>query len=230
MSALSKMQLAEENRTRFARDPIVRIPAGLASLVSALSPTGKKGHAKSDARVGKNLVQTRTIRLDSIRFNEYYSGMSGRLKDELKQSKPFPSLEVEAYLNLLRTADLLGRAATDILKVAELSEAQYNILRILRGSSPSALACGEIGERMISRDPDITRLLDRLEARGLVKRVRDEVDRRVVRARITEKGLQLTEKLTAPMLEMHKRQLQHLGAQKLQTLVDLLEQARDPQK
>lgn len=156
--------------------------------------------------------------------------MGGRLKDELKQSKPFPSLEVEAVLNLVRTADLITRASTDLLKVAELSGAQYNILRILRGSAPNALACGEIGERMISRDPDITRLLDRLETRGLVKRVRDEADRRVVRARITEKGMQLAEKLTAPMLELHKRQLQHLGAQKLQTLVDLLEQVRDPQQ
>jgi len=156
--------------------------------------------------------------------------MSGRLKDELKQTKPFPSLEVEASLNLMRTAAVLARGPGEVLKSAELSEPQYNILRILRGSAPNALACGEIGERMISHDPDITRLLDRLEARALVKRVRDTVDRRVVRSRITEKGLQLVEKVTPPMLEINRRQLQHMGPQKLQLLIDLLEEAREAKK
>lgn len=152
--------------------------------------------------------------------------MAGRLKSELKQTKPFGSLEVEAYLNIIRTADQLAREQSEVMKVSELSAAQYNILRILRGASPAALACGEIGERMISRDPDITRLLDRLEARGLVTRVRDGKDRRVVRAKITAKGLGLIESLEKPMSEVLQKQLQHLGEAKLKTLIELLEEAR----
>lgn len=167
-------------------------------------------------------------RLDNSRYNEYYLGMSGRLRHELKQSKPFPSLEVEAYLNLVRTADLLMRGEAEVLKDGELSAPQYNILRILRGAAPAALACGEIGERMISRDPDITRLLDRLETRGLVERVRDTKDRRVVRARITSAGQDALAKLAQPMLDVHRRQLEHLGAKNLSRLVELLELAREP--
>lgn len=152
--------------------------------------------------------------------------MAGRLKSELKQNKPFGSLEVEAYLNIIRTADQLAREQSEVMKASDLSAAQYNILRILRGSSPAALACGEIGERMISRDPDITRLLDRLEARGLVTRVRDGKDRRVVLTKITAKGLSVIDGLEKPMSDVLHRQLQHLGDAKLQTLIELLEEAR----
>lgn len=154
-------------------------------------------------------------------------GMSGRLKDEIKQSKPFTSLEGEAYLNLLRTADLLSRGEAELLKTVDLSHTQFNILRILRGSHPTALTCKDIGERLISRDPDITRLLDKMEARGWVKRERGEEDRRVVLTKITEKGLHLAEMMVAPLQELHCKQLEHLGAQKLQQLIDLLEVARE---
>jgi DNA-binding MarR family transcriptional regulator len=152
--------------------------------------------------------------------------MSGRLKNELKQTKPFTSKEVEAMLNLVRTTELLVRAGSDLLKESNLSGQQYNVLRILRGAAPEALACHEIGERMISRDPDLTRLLDRMERDGLVKRVRGEKDRRVVLTRITDAGLALCERLIEPMEQLHRKQLGHLGGKKLETLIALLEEVR----
>ncbi|MBV6430808.1 MAG: hypothetical protein IANPNBLG_00928 [Bryobacteraceae bacterium] len=153
--------------------------------------------------------------------------MSGKLSADIKQSKPFPLLEEEAFLNLLRTTDALRRAHAAILDSRQLSDAQYNVLRILRGAGSDGLPCGEIGGRMITRDPDITRLLDRLESRGLTQRSRDSKDRRVVTARITLAGLELLAALDAPILETSKRMLGHLGARDLKVLIDLLERARE---
>ena len=156
--------------------------------------------------------------------------MGGRLKTEIKQSKPFASLELEALLNLERTADLVMRKTAGALKSAELSPTQYNVLRILKGAGPDGLACREIGERMITKDPDITRLLDRMEDRGLVVRARDEKDRRVVTSRITAKGAKLAEEMEQPLLKMHKQVIGHLGEKNLQALVDLLEMVREGAK
>jgi len=153
--------------------------------------------------------------------------MRTRLRDEIKQQRPFESLEQEALLNVLRTADALMQEIGAVLKPFKLSHSQYNVLRILRGASPDGLACQEISERMISRDPDITRLLDRLEARGLVTRTRDQEDRRVVTARITLEGLRLLEALDELIAEVDRYALQHLGEQQLRTLIQLLELARE---
>ncbi|MCC6395120.1 MAG: MarR family transcriptional regulator [Bryobacterales bacterium] len=153
--------------------------------------------------------------------------MAGKLSADIKQSKPFPLLEEEAFLNLLRTADALQRAHAAVLDSQQLSDAQYNVLRILRGAGPDGLPCGEIAGRMITRDPDITRLLDRLENRGLTQRSRDSKDRRVVTARITPAGLDLLFALDGPVLEASKRMLGHLGARDLKLLIDLLERARE---
>lgn len=166
-------------------------------------------------------------RLDNSRYNEYFIGMSGRLKTEIKQSKPFDSLETEAILNLVRTADRLMRPGAELLKERELSPTQYNALRILRGAGKAGLACSEVGERMINKDPDITRLLDRLEERGLVTRARDEDDRRVVTAKITAKALQILAALDEPLVALHRRQLGHLSEEKLRQLIALLEAARE---
>src|SRR3954471_20091039 len=125
--------------------------------------------------------------------------MSRTLKREIQQEKPFASLEEEAFLSLQRTASLLIQALGRELKGHDLTPAQYNTLRILRGAGPDALTCGEIGERLVSPGPDVTRLLDRMEQQGLVTRLRDVEDRRVVRARITEKGLDLLEELDEPV-------------------------------
>jgi DNA-binding MarR family transcriptional regulator len=154
--------------------------------------------------------------------------MRRQLQTEILQQKPFESLEQEALLNVLRTADVLMQRLTAVLKPFKLSHSQYNVLRILRGAGSDGLACQEIGERMISRDPDITRLLDRLEARGLVTRTRDQKDRRVVTARITSEGLRILAQLDGPIAQVDRRQLEHLGEQRLRSLIQLLEVAREP--
>ena len=151
--------------------------------------------------------------------------MSGRLQRETRQQHPFDSLEQEAALNVQKTADALVAMASDTLKPAALSITQYNVLRILRGAGES-LACGEIAQRMITREPDMTRLLDRLEKRGLIARSRSDTDRRVVRTSITPHGVQLISGLDQPIIELHKRQLGHLGESKLRQLIELLEEAR----
>jgi DNA-binding MarR family transcriptional regulator len=136
------------------------------------------------------------------------------------------SLEAQVFVSLLRTADALARGAEALLKPTGLSSTQYNVLRILRGAGSEGLACSEVGCRMISRDPDITRLLDRMESRGLIARTRGKQDRRVVKTRITAEGLRLLEKLDEPVRELHRRQLHHLPAGKLRQLSRLLEQVR----
>ena len=140
-----------------------------------------------------------------------------------RRRRPCP--EEAAYLDLLRTCDLLSRGPAQVLKTEELSTTQYNVLRILRGT-PEGLPCGEIANRMITRDPDVTRLLDRLEKRGLISRWRETMDRRMVTARITPHGLKLLARLDEPVEEAHRRQLGHLGKERLQALAELLAAAR----
>lgn len=136
-----------------------------------------------------------------------------------------PCPEEDAFLDLLRSTDMLSRAPAQVLKSEDLSSNQYNVLRILRGA-PEGLPCGEIGNRMITRDPDITRLLDRLEKRGLISRSRPANDRRTVIAAITPGGLDLLARLDKPVQDTHRRQLGHLGATRLRALTDLLTDCR----
>jgi DNA-binding MarR family transcriptional regulator len=136
-----------------------------------------------------------------------------------------PCPEESAFLDLLRTADILTRGLVLVLKKVDLSPTQYNVLRILRGA-PEGLPCGEIASRMITRDPDITRLLDRLEKRSLISRCRETKDRRMVLTRITPAGLKLLAGLDAPVQEAHRKQLSHLGRGRLEELSGLLLAAR----
>jgi len=152
--------------------------------------------------------------------------MAHGIQAEIKQTKPFDSLEEEAFLALQRTADQLQGRAAEMLKPYGLSPTQYNALRILRGAGASGLACSEVGERMINRDPDITRLLDRLERRGLVRRARGRQDRRVITAHITAAGSKLLKELDHPVLEFQKQLLGGLGEPKLKALLRLLCAAR----
>jgi DNA-binding MarR family transcriptional regulator len=144
--------------------------------------------------------------------------------------KPNPDtateLEARVFVSLLRTADLLARDAEALLKPYKLSATQYNILRILRGAGPAGLACREIGCRLISRDPDITRLLDRMESRKLIVRARETQDRRVVKTRIAEEGLRLLAELDQPVHETHRRQFRRFTAKELRALSDLLDRTR----
>ena len=148
------------------------------------------------------------------------------LGSEIKKTKPFDSLEQEAMLNLARTWDVLaGEMAVAVFKPAGLSAAQYNVLRILRGAGEH-LACGEIAGRMIAREPDMTRLLDRLEQRNLVARCRQQSDRRVVAVRITDAGLALLAELDPKVVAAHRKQLGHMNKDELKQLIALLEKAR----
>src|SRR3954463_12227384 len=136
--------------------------------------------------------------------------MSPNLRSEIKQTKPFASLEAEAHLNLERTAAVLGHAFAEGLKPYGITSTQYNVLRILRGAGTEGLCRNEVRDRLISQVPDVTRLLDRLEDAGLIARERSRVARRLVGTRIPNAGLELLAKLAHPVLEMHHRLLGHM--------------------
>jgi DNA-binding MarR family transcriptional regulator len=152
------------------------------------------------------------------------------IQAEIRQNKPFRMLEEEALVSLQRTADQFHGRMSDMLKPHGLSPTQYNALRILRGAGEGGRACSEIAERMINRDPDITRLVDRLERRGLVARSREGLDRRVIITRITPVGLELLRSLDRSIEEFNRKLLGHLGEQQLKTLIKLLDAAREPAK
>lgn len=149
-----------------------------------------------------------------------------KLAEELRMTRPFACLEEEAMLSVMRTAEVISQHVASLLKSFDLSANQYNVLRILRGSRDTGLTCGQIGERMISRDPDITRLLDRLESRGLIARERSEADRRVVVAHISAAGLSLLHEMDPEILSYNRRFFESFGAKKLRQLIELLEEAR----
>jgi DNA-binding MarR family transcriptional regulator len=149
-----------------------------------------------------------------------------KLRDEIKQQKPFASLEQEAMLSIERTAAVIGHGFADALKSFGVTPTQYNVLRILRGAGPMGLCRNEVRERLVAEVPDVTRLLDRMEDAGLIGRERDSTDRRLVTTRITAAGLRLLDKMDVPVAEMHARQLGHLTRAQLRTLIDLLALAR----
>ena len=148
------------------------------------------------------------------------------LQEELKQKVRFTSREQEAYLSVLRTADALQTQVECQLKKFGLTGTQYNALRILRGAGPEGLPCREIGERMITRDPDITRLLNRLEDRGFVERTRARHDRRVIYGRITAAGRNLLREVDSPIEKYGRDMLRHVGQDRLKQLIELLELVR----
>lgn len=150
------------------------------------------------------------------------------IQAEIKQTKPFQSVAQEAYLSLQRTADVVMRDAAQFLKRWDISTTQYNVLRILRGAGPAGLRCGEIGERMVTHDPDITRLLDRIEKAGWIERARDTQDRRVVLTRITKKGLDLLKQMDKPVTDYTRETASHIPEKRLRELIDILELIRNP--
>jgi DNA-binding MarR family transcriptional regulator len=144
-------------------------------------------------------------------------------------SHPKPSatpLDARVFVALLQTADSLGQDAEQLFKSTGLTGAQYNVLRILRGAGPGGLPCSGIGDRMISHDPDMTRLLDRMEKRGLISRERQTDDRRVIKTCVTSQGLDLLKTLDQPVRELHKRQFRHMAPARLKILARLLEELR----
>jgi DNA-binding MarR family transcriptional regulator len=153
--------------------------------------------------------------------------VSGKLAAELRQTKPFASVEEEAVLNLARTHEFLQQRMAEFFKRFDLTRTQYNILRILRGAGKPGITCSQAAERMVTADPDITRLLDRLESRRLIARERSSEDRRVVISRITGEGLALLKSIDRPLAEFHRRQVGGLGREKLAQLVEMLESLRE---
>ncbi len=153
--------------------------------------------------------------------------MADQLQHELRQRKPFPSLEVEALLSISRTADALNRYTQRLLKRNHISPTQYNVLRILRGAGKDGLPCSQIGARLVHQDPDITRLLYRLENLGLIRREREEGDKRVVLSRITEQGLCLLDAVSPQVDQSATDLLGSLGHQRLQAIIDSLDEVRN---
>jgi DNA-binding MarR family transcriptional regulator len=149
-----------------------------------------------------------------------------KLAEEIRMNKPFSFIEQEASLGILRTSDVLAQGAVDVLKPFDLTPPQFNVLRILRGS-PDGLSCSQIADRMISRDPDVTRLLDRMEARNMLSRERSAQDRRVVLTRITAYGLELLASVDPAIAEMHRRQFRGISEKQIRQLIDLLEKVRE---
>lgn len=131
-------------------------------------------------------------------------------------------------MNLWRTYDRLRALEDEMFERFQLSAQQYNALRLLRGMYPQPLPTLKLASRLISRAPDITRLLDRLEARGLVVRKRPSENRRTVQVAITAAGLELLRQIDAAVRECHERQLGHMRPTELKTLIELLRSARRP--
>ncbi|MFG0293917.1 MAG: MarR family winged helix-turn-helix transcriptional regulator [Phycisphaerales bacterium JB065] len=152
------------------------------------------------------------------------------LQHEVNKKQPFDLLEQEAHLNLVRTAAELEGPMLQILKPHGLTASTYNVLRILRGSGPAGRHASDIGCDMVVRVPDVTRLVDRLEQRGLVVRERSTTDRRVVVVRISDAGLELLKKLDKPVLAAHKELLGHMTTEELTALNALLVKARGGQE
>ncbi len=154
--------------------------------------------------------------------------MAGSLLDEIKQRQPFQSLEEEAFLNILRTAQVLSDGIEALLRPYGISRPQYNVLRILRGAGPAGLGRNEVRDRLLTRMPDVTRLLDHLESSHLVQRQRGQQDRRAVTAHLTPQGLALVNGLDEPVRDLIHAQLGHLTPENLRHLSDLLLAVRSP--
>jgi DNA-binding MarR family transcriptional regulator len=148
------------------------------------------------------------------------------LRDELKMARPFRSVEEEAILSIARTAALIEHAGSEAFKSFSLTTTQYNVLRILRGAGPEGLCRNEVGERLVRKVPDVTRLLDRMETAGLIERERGGQDRRYVTTRVTETGLKLLEKIDRELPAIHARLIGHVSQKRLRELISILEEVR----
>jgi DNA-binding MarR family transcriptional regulator len=153
--------------------------------------------------------------------------MSPTLQQDLRQSKPFSSLQQEAYLSVVRTTSALTDRVEELLKPYGISATQYNVLRILRGAGQGGLCRNELRDRMLTRMPDMTRLLDRMEEAGWVSRSRERDDRRMVLTQITARGRELLGELDRPMTQLHRQQLSQLTDEQLRSLIDLLTLLRE---
>lgn len=230
------------------RPPVHRFRAGARGRGTGHPGPGVVSGVRGDGRVGPRLSTRQTwqsscrpaifpldrkpVSTNTVRTNGNPGGGEGvaqrGLGDEIKKRDPFESPEQEVALNLARTSDRHFAGFTRLFKSLGITAAQYNVLRILRGAG-EALPCQEIGGRMITQLPDITRLVDRLEEAGLVERSRTPEDRRLVLTKITEPGLRLLAGLDGPVSALHTAQLGHLTRDEVAELNRLLVKARGPE-
>jgi DNA-binding MarR family transcriptional regulator len=154
--------------------------------------------------------------------------MARTLQEEISKKQPFDSPEVEAFLNIQRSASVLKSPFDRLFKQHGISTAGYNVLRILKGAGENGATCSDVGRMLVTAVPDVTRLIDRLTEDKLVDRKRETQDRRVVMVKITPRGLALIEKVDPPLRQLHIDQLSHMAPADLQTLSRLLELARSP--
>lgn len=148
------------------------------------------------------------------------------LQRELRQRRPFPSVAQECAVSVMRTADVLRRRVAAMLEPSGITVQQFNVLRILRGGGPDGLPTLEVGSRMVEEAPGITRLLDRLESKGLVRRQRCPKDRRQHLCWITREGLDLLASLDEPVVKQSREAMKGLSRDEQSTLVRLLERVR----
>ena len=152
--------------------------------------------------------------------------MANELLAELKQTKPYKSVAQEAHISIARTAAVLGHALEEILKPYGITATQYNVLRILRGAGSDGLCRNEVRDRMVTKVPDVTRLLDRLEVMHLVTRARGVEDRRHMTTRITKEGQRLLDRVEQPVMDSHEHMIGHVPEQELRTLLTVLTKVR----
>lgn len=150
----------------------------------------------------------------------------GGLQQTIQQERPFHSLQHEAYLSILRTAVELSHTTDKFLKRFGVSQAQFNVLRIVQGAGTEGLGRNEIAERMVTVTPDMTRLLDRLEAAGLVIRKRDREDKRHTSTTITAAGRKLLQEVEEPLMQLHRKQFSQLGTKQIRPILAALEAVR----
>ena len=148
------------------------------------------------------------------------------LREELKQTRPFPRRSAEAAVSVMRTAAILEHELNEVLKPSGLTVTQYNVLRILRGAGEKGLCGREVGERLVSPVPDVSRLLERMEDVGLLSRERDASDRRHVTARLTESGRRLLEAVTPALEAVERSRFGRLSESALQAMITSLAQVR----
>jgi DNA-binding MarR family transcriptional regulator len=158
----------------------------------------------------------------------YYASMSPTLPEKRPASRRFDSPQQEAFLNLWRTYDRLRLLEDELFSRHDLTAQQYNALRLLKAAQPAKVPTLNLAARLVSRAPDITRLVDKLAERGLVERDRPADNRRVVHVGITQTGIALLDQLDAEVRDCHERQLGHLRPAELRTLIDLLRKVRGP--
>jgi DNA-binding MarR family transcriptional regulator len=180
------------------------------------------------ARLAAPSLLANILLLTIVVVTTNFRGMGISLQRDLRQRRPFPSIQEQVLVNLLRTTDRLTGTWTQFLRREEgLSPSLYNILRILRGAHPDGHRISDIAERMITRDPDVTRLVDRLVERDLARRERDADDRRVVRVAISPAGLALLDRLDPVLARCTLAAMRGLPATRLRALDTLLDELRE---